>query len=82
MEPELTSEEVTSSGSGRDGWADRLSTLSASVYVHFHRVESDLAVRTIGLSPSGHGSPSCPASRCLIKASIRLYPSQLNSASS
>jgi len=43
---------------------------------------SDFAILTMGLSPSGHGCPSCPASRCLIKASIRLYPSQLNSASS
>jgi len=51
-------------------------------YKHLHLHEFDCGILTIGLSPSGHGSPSCPASRCLIKASIRLYPSQLNSASS
>jgi hypothetical protein len=53
---------------------------SRRALLHLH--EFDCAILTIGLSPSGHGSPSCPASRCIIKASIRLYPSQLNSASS
>jgi len=53
---------------------------SRRALLHLH--EFDCAILTIGLSPSGHGSPSSPASRCIIKASIRLYSSQLNSASS